>query len=136
MTGEGCVFGESGSSVSNHDEKGHLHGAFDVWVTQQDELLISDIGWSFDEPKQNLALGINRLLAEEIAHQRSSQTGMKILNTQRRCLACENPFWISEHGNLGGLTDKRRTNLCPSCIGKGDDRSLQKKLDSSGYWCG
>jgi hypothetical protein len=136
VIGQECLLGESGSSVSNYDRKCPLHGAFDVWITQQDELLISDIGSPSDEPKQNLALGINRTLAETIAYHRSAQTGTKVLTTQRKCLACGGTFWISEHENSRGLTKNGCSHLCPTCIGKDVGALLQEKLGSLGYWCG
>lgn len=134
--GKDCLLGQRGSSASNYDGKCALHGTFDVWVTQEDDLLVSDIGSPSDEPKMCLALGINRSLAEEIGRNRSAQLGTRVLTTQRRCLACERSFWITEHKNSEDLTNKGRSHLCPSCIGKGVDGLMQEKLGSLRYWCG
>jgi hypothetical protein len=135
-TGKKCLLGQSGSTASNYEGKCALHGAFDVWITQQDDLLISDFGGPSEEPKQSLALGVNRTLAEGIAHSRSTQVGIRVLTTQRRCLICKKPFWISEHENSEGLTKVGRSHLCPRCVGKEPDRLLQEKLGSLRYWCG
>lgn len=135
-TSKECLLGLRGSSVSNYDGECPLHGEFDVWVTQDDDLLISDIGSPSDEPKQCLALGISRTLAEEIAHNRSVQLGTEVLTTQRRCLACGRLFWMTEHKWSSGLAERGHGHLCPSCVGKGVDELVVKELGSLRYWCG
>jgi hypothetical protein len=135
-TGKECLLGVRGRSASNYGDECLLHGKFDVWVTQNDNLLISDIGAPSDEPKQCLALGINITLAEEIAHRRSAQLGTSVLTTERRCLGCSRSFWMTEHGGRSGLAENGHSHLCPYCVGKAAHERVLEKLGSLRYWCG
>jgi hypothetical protein len=135
-TGKQCLLGLIGSTVGNYDGKCALHGEFDVWVMQDDDLLVSDIGSPSDEPKQCLALGVKRTLAEEIAYRRSVQLGTRVLTTQRICLACGGRFWVTEHKESSGFAERGHGHLCPRCVGISLDGLVAEKLGILRYWCG
>jgi hypothetical protein len=135
-TGKDCLLGHDGDSARNIDDKCPLQGRFDVWVTQDDDLLISDIGSPSDEPKQCLALGVNKTLAEEIARGKSKQLGTRVLTTQRRCLGCSRVFWITEHRDPSGLAEIGHGHFCPDCIAVRSDEIMEKNLGRLRYWCG
>ena len=135
-TGEECLLGLRGTSASNEASDCELHGRFDVWVTQNNELLVTDMGFPAEEPKQCLALGINETLARKIAEDRAKQSQSQITTTQRRCFNCRMPYWISEHEYSSGLRKIGQGYLCPNCINDGGKADLEKKLGILRYWCG
>jgi len=134
-TGKDCLLGQRGSSASNYDGECALHGTFDVWVTHENDLLVSDIGSPSNEPKMCLALGINRSVAEEIARNRAAQLGTKVLTTQRRCLACGRCFWMTDHKRPSGMEAQGHGHVCPSCADKGTEH-VEEELGNFRYWCG
>lgn len=136
MTGENCLLGLGGSYAKNYDATCELHGRFDVWVTQNDELLISDMGFPSAEPKQCLALGVNLGLARRVAREKSQQLGTKVITTQRRCFQCASFFWFSEHRASSGLVEIGQGYLCPRCMRERIDETVKKKLGVMRYWCG
>ena len=133
-TGGKCILGAEGGLVRNDSLACELQGKFDVWVMQDDRLLISDLGIPSNEPKQCLALGINQKLATKIANDKSKGFGTSILTTQRRCLSCGGLYWMSEHAARNA--ERGRGYFCPCCIGRETEGSLAKKLGILGYWCG
>lgn len=135
-TGAKCLLGAKGASVKNNAGECELHGKFDVWVMQDDRLIVSDLGFPSDEPKQSLALGINNKLATQIAQEKSRQLGTSVLTTQRGCFGCSTRFWMSEHEALSGAAETGKGYLCPACIGLETEGSMAKKLGILGYWCG
>jgi len=135
-TGGKCILGAEGALVKNDSLACELHGKFDVWVMQDDRLLVSDLGIPSDEPKQCLALGINRKLATQIASEKSKRFGTSVVTTRRKCLCCGVPYWMSEHDSSAGIVETGRGYFCPSCIGQQTEESLAKKLGILGYWCG
>jgi hypothetical protein len=136
LLAKACLLGAKGASAKNQDGECPIHGQIDVWVMQNDDLLISDIGSPSEEPKQSVALGINQPLAESIAHSRSAQTGAKVLTTQRRCLACANLFWMSEHSRREAMAQEGVGNICPTCTEKRSGAPLPGHLDRLRHWCG
>lgn len=130
-----CILGVKGASARNQDGECPIHGQFDLWVMQNDDLLISDIGSPSEEPKQSVALGISQPLAETIARGRSAKTGVRVLTTQRRCLVCANSFWMSQHGR-GVMALEGVGNLCPACAAKGSRALLPGQLEGLRHWCG
>jgi hypothetical protein len=135
-TGGKCILGAEGALVRNNALACELQGKFDVWVMQDDRLLVSDLGIPSDEPKQCLALGINQKLATQIANEKSKGFGTSVVTTQRKCLCCGVPYWMSEHDSFVGNAETRKGYFCPSCIGRQTEDSLAKKLGILGYWCG
>jgi hypothetical protein len=135
-TGGKCIFGVKGASVRNDTLACELHGKFDVWIMQDDRLLVSDLGIPSDEPKQCLALGINRKLATQIANEKSKRFGTSIVTTQRKCLCCGLLYWMSEHDSCAGNAETGRGYFCPSCIDRQTEGSVTEKLGILGYWCG
>jgi len=131
-----CLLGLEGSSAKNDDRKCVLHGRFDVWVMQDDRLLISDLGFPSEEPKQCLALGINEQLARQIGGERSQQIGITFLTTERKCLGCEKKFWYSDHELSTKQAQTGRGYLCPNCLSHETEDDLTRKLGYLGYWCG
>jgi hypothetical protein len=135
-TGGKCILGAEGARVKNDALACELQGRFDVWVMQDDRLLVSDLGIPSDEPKQCLALGINQKFAAQISNEKSRLFGTSVVTTQRKCLCCGVAYWMSEHDSSAGNADTGRGYFCPSCIGQQTEESLAKKLGILGYWCG
>lgn len=135
-TGGECLLGLSGQSAKNTDMQCGLHGNFDVWVTQNDDLLISDMQFPSSEPKQCLALGVSLRLARKVARERAQKPGARILTTKRRCYRCGKSFWISQHRNSSGLFQSARGYLCPICIHGKIGGSIAKRLGVLRDWCG
>jgi len=135
-TGGRCLLGAVGSSAKNSEGGCELHGRFDVWIAQTDDLLISDMGFPPDEPKQCLALGVNRVLASWIASQKSQELRTRVLTTERKCFRCGGVFWMSEHRDFSGLAKTGQAYLCPACIPEEVDDITEKKLGVLRYWCG
>ena len=54
VTGRQCLLGTSYEA----DRECALQGNFDVWITYDDRILISDIGSPSPEPKRSVALGV------------------------------------------------------------------------------
>ncbi len=135
-TGEKCLLGLNGGSANNHDGKCELHGGFDVWVTQDNNLLVTDMGFPSDEPKQCLALGVNEALARRLASDRAQRFGTSVIMSQRRCIKCAKQYWITEHQKSSGLLEIGHANFCPTCLGGKIDEEMEKRLGSQRYWCG
>jgi hypothetical protein len=136
VTGKSCILGVGGRSANNKDSGCPLHGQFDVWILQNDDLLVSDIGFPSEEPKQCLALGITKALADQIARRKSIQVGTRVLTTQRTCLVCTKPFWMIEHATYSVMAQEGRSKLCPDCVEKRVDIPIQNMLESLRHWCG
>jgi DNA-directed RNA polymerase subunit RPC12/RpoP len=134
LTGGKCLLGLSGASAANRNGDCEFHGIFDVWVTQKNQLLITDMGFPSEEPKQCLALGINETLARKIASDKVDKLGTCILTTERRCLKCRRQFWITQHTSKFGLLETGKGYFCPDCISEG--RSIEERLGVLRYWCG
>jgi ribosomal protein S27AE len=135
-TGKKCLLGLEGRLARNSDTRCELQGNYDVWLTQSNDLLVSDIGFPSGEPKQCLALEVNRELAMQISERKRRELGTKLLTTQRRCLRCARTFWMSEHREPDGLIASGQSYLCPLCIRERTSDLLANKLDMQRYWCG
>ena len=135
-TGAKCLLGLEGTSAKNTDHECLLHGKYDVWVMQDNGLLISDLGFPSEEPKQCLALGINEKLAKQIAAERSRKLGTTVLTTERKCLGCGRPFWYSDHENSPWNAETGKGYFCPDCLSHETEQSMTRKLGKLGYWCG
>jgi hypothetical protein len=134
LTGGKCLLGLSGASAENRNSGCEFHGNFDVWVTGKNQILITDLGFPSEEPKQCLALGINETIARKIASDKVDKLRTSILTTERRCLKCRRKFWITQHTSNAGLLDTGKNYLCPDCIG--EVRSIEDRLGVLCYWCG
>lgn len=135
-TGGKCLLEARGASVTNQTMECKLHGRFDVWVMQDDRLLVTDLGFPSDEPKQCLALGINEELATKIAGEKARQGGRAVQTTKRKCLRCQTEFWTSGHLGLSYAAQIAKGYFCPSCIQQETEDSVVRKLGELGYWCG
>lgn len=135
-TGGRCLLGFRGSSARNSDRECELHGKFDVWVMQDNNLLISDMGFPSAEPRQSLALGVDQDLAKSVAKDKSRQLRTNVITSQRRCFQCAKLFWISEHYDSSNLASIERGYLCPLCIRHKISNFTAKKLGLLSYWCG
>jgi hypothetical protein len=136
VTGGECHLGMRGDSVRNMDGECKLHGKFDIWVTQENDILITDMGIPSAEPKQCLALGINQVVAKRIAIQEARKLGTNILTTRRKCFRCARPFWVSDHDDSGGLAVVGQSHFCPFCIRGKIDHDMERRLGALQYWCG
>lgn len=134
-TGAKCILGSRGATVSNEAGECELHGRFDVWVTERDELLMTDMGFPAEEPKQCLAMGINQNLAQKIVEDFAKQRKFTTKTAQHRCLKCQQLYWISEHESSSGLRKTGKGYFCPTCIREGDE-DLEKRLGMLRHWCG
>lgn len=103
---------------------------------QDDRLLVSDLGFPSEEPKQCLALGINEQLARQIVGVSLRQIGITFLTTERKCLGCEKKFWYSGHELSTKQAQIGRGYICPNCISHETEDDLARKLGNLGYWCG
>jgi len=135
-TGRRCLLGQEGALAKNDDRKCVLHGKYDVWVMQDNGLLISDLGFPSEEPKQCLALGVNEGLARQITSERSRQLGTMVLTTERRCLRCGTRFWYSDHEIGRRQAETGRGYFCPDCLSHETEETITRKLGNLGYWCG
>ena len=135
-TGAKCLLGLEGASAKNPDRGCVLHGIYDVWIMQDNGLLISDLGFPSEEPKQCLALGINEKLAKQIAAERSRKLGTTVLTTERKCLGCGRPFWYSDHENSPRRVETGRGFFCSDCLSHETEQTMTRKLGNLGYWCG
>jgi len=128
--------GADGATAKNADEECELHGNFDVWLTQHDDLLITDMGFPSEEPKQCLALGVNESVAQRIALEKSRQLRSLLTTTKRRCIRCGFLYWISQHARPSGLGEMGHAYFCPTCIGWVVDQEMERRLGAQRYWCG
>ena len=135
-TGDKCLLGEKGTSARNEDNDCPLHGRFDVWVMQDNRILITDLGFPSDEPKQCMALGISEELSKKIALERSRQLGTTVLTTERKCIGCGQPYWYSKHQTKAGQAEIGKGNFCLDCIAHQNEVLLTGKLGDLRYWCG
>ncbi len=135
-TGGKCILGPKGASVKSESLVCELHGSYDVWIMQDDNVLVTDLGFPSDEPRRCLALGINHELAARIAGEQSRKTGSMIVTTQRRCLRCGSLFWISEHRVSSGTLETAKGYFCPNCALHETQESVVRELGVLGCWCG
>jgi len=111
-----------------------IHGAFDVWITSDDKVLISDIGPPSPEPKRSVALGVRKSVADRVAMLAARESSGGIITTEQKCRRCGSQYWISEHERLTVARLGRR-HFCPDCIGKVQS-SRSVEFDLPDYWCG
>lgn len=131
-----CLLAERGATVRNSDGECELHGRFDVWLTEHNDLLITDMGFPSDEPKQCLALGVNESLARSIAMDKSKKLVTRVVTSERRCIRCGAFYWISQHKVSSGLAETGHSNFCPECIDRVTDQERERRLGAQRYWCG
>ena len=134
-TGGKCALGAKGASVKNEALECELHGKYDVWVLQDDNLLVTDLGFPSEEPKQCLALGINQRLAARIAAEKSEKLGRAVLTTQHRCFQCGSRFWMSEH-DASETPEPGKRYFCPTCMRQESKQRIEERLGLRSSWCG
>ena len=130
VTGNECLLGASYDL--NHECA--IRGSFDVWITCDDKVLISDIGSPSPEPKRSVALGVGKRVADEIALLIARKNSGEIITTQQTCHECGRQYWISEHES-STVTRLGRRHFCPRCIEKFDGNRIEE-FDIPEYWCG
>jgi len=135
ITGEKCYLGLRGAAAKNADGECELHGKFDVWLTQQNTILITDMGFPAEEPKQCFALGVNERVARNVATEKAKQMETYILTSQRTCVKCGMQYWISQYGDSVGLLEAGHANFCPKCRSLGIEEDMER-LGTQRYWCG
>ena len=135
-TGGKCILGARGASVKNNALECDLQGRYDVWLLQDGKLLVTDLGFPSEEPKQCLALGVNQRLAARIAGEKSQKLGTPVLTTQHKCFQCGTRFWMSQHDGSPGAPETGKGYFCPTCIRQETERSVTGRLGILGYWCG
>jgi len=130
VTGRACLLG----TAHELNRECALQGNFDVWITSDDKILISDIGSPSPEPKRSVALGVGKGVADEIAMLAAWKSSGEIITTQQRCRQCGDSYWITEHESSSFARIGRRY-FCPKCIAR-IDRSRVGEVDAPDYWCG
>jgi len=130
VTGRECLLGTS----YDINRECAIRGNFDVWITCDDKVLISDIGSPSPEPKCSVALGVGKRVADEVAVLTARRSSGEIITTQQRCRQCGKPYWVTEHES-STVTRLGRRCFCPKCIAKFDRISVGK-FDVPDYWCG
>jgi hypothetical protein len=131
-----CLLGDRGVSAKNDVGECELQGRFDVWLMEDNRLLVSDLGFPSEEPKQCLALGVREGLAKRIAEEKSLQLATEIATSERKCLSCRRIYWISDHETSVKQVEIAKGYFCPTCIGKETEETMVRKLGNLGYWCG
>ena len=126
-TGQRCLLG----AVYQPNQLCDLQGSFDVWITQDDNILLSDMGPPSPEPKRSVALGVEKELAIRIAQKTAGKMLCKIFTSQQICHQCGRSYWISQH-ELEGSPRLGRRHFCPKCIPTTDEKTA-KILN---FWCG
>ncbi len=129
MTHRECLLGFS----HELDRDCAIQGSFDVWVTWEDKILISDIGSPSPEPKRSIALGVDKRVADEVAEFIARKDSLKIVTTQQTCTLCGKLYWLTEHEASVARLGRRR--FCPACILKAEG-SGGGTFDVPDYWCG
>ena len=124
VTDGGCLLGAS------YDPKHAcaLQGNFDVWVTIDDNVLISDIGSPSPEPKRSVALGVEKGVALEVAALTARKLSGEIITSEQKCRECGGLYWITEHEYAKVRLGRRY--FCPTCL-----RGISE-IDVLDYWCG
>lgn len=131
-----CLLGERGAIAKNSDGECEFHGKFDVWLTNANDVFITDMGFPSDEPKQCLALGVNENLARNIAAEKSKKFATKVMTSERRCVRCGTPYWVSQHQRPPGLHETGHNHFCPGCIDSVTELEKEIRLGAQRYWCG
>jgi hypothetical protein len=130
VTGRECLL-RSYDSLSRCE----LQGDFDVWITQEDDILLSDMGPPSGEPKRAIALGVKGELAQEIAMKTAKETGGRLRTTQHKCGSCGGTYWITDHDDVSGVAKIGRGYFCPFCIEEVDEREA-RSFGAPDSWCG
>lgn len=129
-TRQKCILGP----VHQPNQLCHLQGCFDVWITQDDNILLSDMGPPSPEPKRSMALGVEKELAISIAQAAAREMACRIFTSKQICHQCGRSYWISEHESEGTPRLGRR-HFCPKCILTVDQKTSATKAELN-YWCG
>jgi hypothetical protein len=129
-TRQKCILGP----IYQSNQLCHLQGRFDVWITHDDNVLLSDIGPPSPEPKRSVALGVKKELAISIARTTAREMNCGIFTSRQICHQCGRSYWISEHESEPAPMLGRR-HFCPQCILKVDQKSSVTK-GGLNYWCG
>jgi len=135
VNGRNCILGAYGATARNDDRECELHGGFDVWVAQGN-LLVTDLGFPPDEPVQSIALGVNEIVAMEVASEKSKQMGIPLTTSKRKCIQCGSSYWVSQHLRVSGLARRGYVIFCPSCLDHVNHPDEESKLGQNRHWCG
>jgi len=133
--------------VRNEDRGCPRHGAFDVWRTREDLILISDLGGPYEGVKDCFGLGISLQEATKIAQGHAQSLRTRVVTTERRCGKCGERFWPRAALAEGSASGRAAGYFCPSCLKLASDAELDeywKEIGSTGEashidfsdWCG
>ena len=128
-TRQKCILGP----VYQRNQLCQFQGCFDVWITQDDNILLSDIGPPSPEPKRSVALGVRKELAMRIAQATARELDCRIFTSEQICHQCGGSYWISAH-ELEASPRLGRRHFCPKCIVTFNQK-IPNKAELS-YWCG
>jgi hypothetical protein len=104
------------------------HGPFDVWRTQDDSILMSDLGAPYDSVKDCYALGASIEEATKIARALSENSRGKIITTERVCRRCGARFWPRANRLGSDAQGPVRDRFCDLCARLGSGTELRE------YW--
>ena len=128
VDGRPCLLGLQGSKARNEHGECVRHGHFDVWRTQEDSILVSDLGGPLGGVKDCHALKISLEEARRTAQTVSRNSGAKILTTERTCSKCRERYWPRAE-SVRRFTPSRLTGyFCPSCARISDETELDECL--------
>lgn len=123
-----CLLGTRGNEARNEDRECSRHGPFDVWRTEEDLILISDLGGPYEGVKDCYGLGISLQEATKVAQNQAQGLRTKIVTTERRCRKCGTRFWSRGGFAEGGTHGRAAGYFCPSCL----ELTPEAELDE--YW--
>jgi len=104
------------------------HGPFDVWRTQEDSVLISDLGVPYDGVKDCHALGVSLEEVTKIVRALSQNSQVRIITTERACKKCGARFWPRANRLGSDVRGPVRDHFCDSCARLRSGSELMK------YW--
>jgi len=128
VDGEPCLLGLHGSEARNEHRECVRHGPFDVWRTQEDSILVSDLGGPLGGVKDCYALGVSLEEARKTAQTISRNTGAKIVTTERTCGKCGAGFWPRADSVKCDTLSRLTGYFCSSCARFSDEAELDERL--------
>ncbi len=146
VDGGPCLLGLHGSEARNEHGECIRHGPFEVWRTQEDLILVSDLGGPLGGVKDCHALGVSLEEARRTAQAISRNTGAKVVTTERTCNKCGGRYWPRAESAKCGTPNRLAGYFCPSCAQltdetTPDDHPKEVEAQEMGHinlssWCG
>ena len=135
IDGTTCILGARGALAKNENHECEMHGRFDVWMLGN-SVLVTDLGAPAEEPVQDLALGVSKIVAMTVAKERCNRYGLPLATSKRTCIQCGVAYWISQHGHGEGFLQNARANFCPKCVSQSSHSAIANRLGREHEWCG